>query len=212
MSDATEPKHEHKADASERRVARVYAEALLDEALKRDAGPEVLDEMQALLAQVTGPGSDPLMQSFFLAWRRRPGGARRRPAPRLRGPGQRRAAQLRPRPQRARPARTPSARRGRLPDLLEQRTGKVRVQVRSAVPLEDDQRARLTEQLHALLQREPVLEETVDPALLGGLVVQVGDYLFDASVRNRLRSIKDQLIERSSHAIQTGRDRFSSAV
>ena len=50
----------------------------------------------------------------------------------------------------------------------------------------------------------------VDPDLLGGMVVWVGDWLYDASVRSRLESIRNQLIERSSHEIQSGRDRFSS--
>ena len=51
--------------------------------------------------------------------------------------------------------------------------------------------------------REPVLDARVDPDLLGGLMVQVGDWLYDASVRTRLERIRNQLIERSSHAIQS---------
>src|SRR5262249_14877400 len=96
-------------------------------------------------------------------------------------------------------------------DLLEERTGKVRVRVRSAVPLAEDHRQRLERELRETLRREPVLEATVEPDLLGGIVVQVGDFLYDASVRSRLDAIRDQLVERSSHEIQTGRDRFSSA-
>ena len=61
-----------------------------------------------------------------------------------------------------------------------------------------------------MLRREPVLELTVDPTLLGGLVVRVGDNLFDGSVRTRIDTLRKQLIERSSHEIQSGRDRFSS--
>jgi F-type H+-transporting ATPase subunit delta len=57
-------------------------------------------------------------------------------------------------------------------------------------------------------RREPDLIETVDPDLLGGLVVQVGDLLYDASVRTQLDHIRNQLTERSSHEIQAGRDRF----
>src|SRR5205823_9417294 len=95
--------------------------------------------------------------------------------------------------------------------LLEHRTGKVRVRLRSAVPLDDGQRERLLGQLRDLWHREPILESAVEPDLLGGLVVQVGDWLYDASVRTRLDTIRDQLIERSSYEIQSGRDRFSSA-
>ena len=58
--------------------------------------------------------------------------------------------------------------------------------------------------------KEPVLHTRVDPDLLGGLVVRVGDWLYDASVRTRLADIRDQVIQRSSHEIQSGRDRFRS--
>jgi F-type H+-transporting ATPase subunit delta len=85
------------------------------------------------------------------------------------------------------------------------------VQVRSAVPLADDQADRLRQQLRESLRLDPVLRTEVDPKLLGGIVVKVGDWLYDASVRARLDSIRKQLIERSSHEIQSGRDRFSVA-
>jgi F-type H+-transporting ATPase subunit delta len=96
-------------------------------------------------------------------------------------------------------------------ELYDQRNNRIRVGVRSAVPLDDDQRHRLSEKLQAAFGRQPVLETRVDPELLGGLVVQVEDWLYDASVRNRLESIQNDIIERSSHEIQSGRDRFSSA-
>jgi F-type H+-transporting ATPase subunit delta len=86
------------------------------------------------------------------------------------------------------------------------------VEVRSAVPLPDDQRERLLNQLRATLQREPILQTRVDENLLGGLVVRVGDWVYDASVKTRLETIRHQLTERSSHEIQSRRDRFSSPV
>jgi F-type H+-transporting ATPase subunit delta len=92
--------------------------------------------------------------------------------------------------------------------LHEKRTNKVRVQVRTAKPLPGDQRDRLITQLRESLKKEPVLQETVDPDLLGGLVVRVGDWLHDASVQARLETIKNQLIESSSYEIQRRRDRF----
>src|SRR5205807_8873356 len=55
-------------------------------------------------------------------------------------------------------------------DLADRRHHRVRVKVRSAVPLTDQEQDRLRRQLQAQLQQEPVLEPEVDPALLGGLV------------------------------------------
>src|SRR5262249_26425698 len=93
---------------------------------------------------------------------------------------------------------------------LERRTNKQRVLVRSAIPLTDDQRQRIIEGVRNRYQREPILDVVVDPDLLGGLIIRVGDEMIDASVRTRIETIGKHLIERSSHEIQTGRDRFSS--
>jgi F-type H+-transporting ATPase subunit delta len=97
-----------------------------------------------------------------------------------------------------------------LKQIDEHKHGRQRVQVWTAVPLPDDQRERLTAELRQVLQTEPLLEPHVDPDLLGGLVVRVGDYVYDASVRTELQAIRNQLIERSSHEIQSRRDRFCS--
>jgi F-type H+-transporting ATPase subunit delta len=191
------------------RIARTYAEALLAEAEKRNAAEEVLEELRALREEVAG--KDPLIASFFL------GGVvgRDRRADALRKSFEGRVSDLflnfllvlnnHDRLELLRPVETSFR------SLLEQRQGKVRVSVASAVPLPDDQREVLVSRLRKLLDKEPVLDESVDPDLLGGLVVQVGDFRFDGSVRTQLESLRHQLIERSSHEIQAGRDRFSSA-
>ena len=55
----------------------------------------------------------------------------------------------------------------------------------------------------------PVITLEVDPSLIGGLVVQVGDEVYDASVRTRLEQLRGRLIERKTHEIQSRRDHFS---
>jgi F-type H+-transporting ATPase subunit delta len=94
--------------------------------------------------------------------------------------------------------------------ILDQNRNLVRVKVRSAVPLPDDQREHLQQSLGGLLARTPVLELSVDPALIGGLVVQVDDFLYDASVRSQLESLRIQLIEKGSHEIQSRRNQFGN--
>jgi F-type H+-transporting ATPase subunit delta len=95
-------------------------------------------------------------------------------------------------------------------ELFEERSGLMSVEVRSAVPLSEAQQERLRKELYESFKREPVLKVKVDPDIIGGLMVLVGDWLYDASVRRQLESLQHQLIESSSHAIQSGRDRFSS--
>jgi len=92
----------------------------------------------------------------------------------------------------------------------DERAGRVRVYVRSAVELSDDQRERLRQRLTDWLKKTPVLVEAVDPDLLGGMRVLVGDELFDLSVRTQLQNIRTQLLSSSSYEIQSRRDRFSS--
>jgi F-type H+-transporting ATPase subunit delta len=72
--------------------------------------------------------------------------------------------------------------------------------VTSAVPLPDDQREQLRQELRAKYNKEPVLTTQVNPALLGGVVIRVGDWIYDASVRTRLETLRKQLTERRSHA------------
>lgn len=96
-------------------------------------------------------------------------------------------------------------------DLLDQRANKVRVYVDTAAPLSEEQRRRLEALLQERLQLQPVLVDTVDPDLLGGLVVRVNDYRFDGSLRSQLQALRRHLIERSSYEIQCGRNRFCLA-
>jgi F-type H+-transporting ATPase subunit delta len=84
---------------------------------------------------------------------------------------------------------------------------RVRVVVRSAVPLTDDQREQVKALAAEVYHLEPVVVEQTDPNLIGGLQVQIGDRLIDLSVRSRLQAIKRNLITRSSHEIQRRRDR-----
>ncbi|HEY2909710.1 MAG TPA: F0F1 ATP synthase subunit delta, partial [Gemmataceae bacterium] len=65
------------------------------------------------------------------------------------------------------------------------------------------------ETLAGILKKTPILVVRVEPELIGGLIVHVGDKLHDTSVRTRLRNIRNQLLARGSHEIQSGRNRFS---
>ncbi len=83
--------------------------------------------------------------------------------------------------------------------LLDDRAGRVRVKVTAAVPLSDAQRVALTANMKNVLgNQEPVLDVRVDPDLLGGLVVQVGDAVIDTSVRSRLQSLRTLLLEKGT--------------
>ena len=90
----------------------------------------------------------------------------------------------------------------------ERALGRRRVVVTSAVPLSDEALARIRERLDAALPFDPVLIPHVDPKVLGGLVIQVGDTVYDTSLRARLNQLRARLRQRSLYEIQSGRDRF----
>jgi F-type H+-transporting ATPase subunit delta len=77
----------------------------------------------------------------------------------------------------------------------ERRQNRRPVRVRSAVPLAEGELESLRETLARSLQATPVITAEVDPALIGGLVVQVGDVVYDGSIRNRLEQLRHRLIQ-----------------
>ncbi len=196
-SDAPTTRHETVLDAGSQRVARVYAEALLDAAEKGNQTQQVLEEFDSLIDDLFR--ADPQFEAFLAS-----GAISRRPKAEV--------------IHRALDGRASDTFRNFLlvlndhqrldllrgvreavKELYDERSGRLRVVVTSAAPLPDDQRERLREELRQKYNKEPVLTTRVDPALLGGVVVRVGDWLYDASVRTRLENIRKQLIERGSH-------------
>lgn len=93
--------------------------------------------------------------------------------------------------------------------VQEELAGNQRVQIRSAKPLSDKSRSEITNQLKSKLGFDPILQESVDESLIGGLIIQVGDTVYDSSLRTRLKSLTGRLTERTLNEIQSGRDRFS---
>jgi F-type H+-transporting ATPase subunit delta len=93
--------------------------------------------------------------------------------------------------------------RGRLGDLPEiaeavaARVGRaenrIDVEAVTAVPLPADLRERIVEQIRATTGADVVLTESVDPEIVGGLVLRVGGAVVDGSVRHRIESLRQNL-------------------
>jgi len=77
--------------------------------------------------------------------------------------------------------------------LADEAAGRVRASATTAVPLGRDDADRLTSSLSQRLGREVRLEARVDPAIIGGLVLRIGDRVIDASVATRLQQLRRQL-------------------
>ena len=101
----------------------------------------------------------------------------------------------------------PLAREAR--QIWDRRHNRVPVFVRTAVPLEEGQQEALRQKVAGMIAATPIMQITTDPALIGGLIVQVGDQVCDASIQNRLEQLRQRLIEGKTHEIQSRRDQFS---
>ena len=77
--------------------------------------------------------------------------------------------------------------------LLNRRRGIVEAVVTSALPLTAAETEALQARVEAMTGSGVDLRAEVDPALIGGLTVRVGDQLFDASLRGRLERLHHQL-------------------
>lgn len=195
-------------DVNAQQIARVYAEALFNVVEPRGQTAAVMEEFDSFLDDILR--SDPNLERFFTT------GAV--------GRNQRRMVLEKVLAGRAsesfgnflfvlndherldllRPMRQA------LRELSDAHARRVRVRVQSAVPLADDQQNSLQQLIRETLQLEPILETKVDPELIGGLIIRVGDWQYDATVRNQLDALRSEIIARSSHEIQSRRDRFSS--
>jgi F-type H+-transporting ATPase subunit delta len=81
----------------------------------------------------------------------------------------------------------------RFGELVRRERGIALAEVRTALPLDDLQRAGLIERLHELTDQTIEITEVVDESLIGGITVRIGDQLYDASVRNRLERLRARL-------------------
>jgi F-type H+-transporting ATPase subunit delta len=86
--------------------------------------------------------------------------------------------------------------------------GRVRVEVRTATPLDGHLAQRVEGSLRKLLGGQPYVDPAVDPELIGGVVLRVGDTVYDGSIARQLSQLREQMITRSIHEIQSRRDRF----
>ena len=86
----------------------------------------------------------------------------------------------------------------RYEDLVKEHLGRVEVEVTTAVELSEEARSRIRERLGRVLEgKEVVLETRVDPHLLGGAVFRFGGQMMDGSIRGRLESLREGMLERS---------------
>jgi F-type H+-transporting ATPase subunit delta len=78
--------------------------------------------------------------------------------------------------------------------LADEAAGRAKARVRTPQPLSAEQQQRLARALAARAGRAVELEIEVDPTLIGGLVAQLGDTVFDGSLKTQLAQLRSSLL------------------
>jgi F-type H+-transporting ATPase subunit delta len=85
----------------------------------------------------------------------------------------------------------------RYEDLVDEHQGRVEVQLTTAVELSEDTLDRVKSRLGEILNgREVMLDTNVDPNIVGGAVLWVGERRVDGSVRGQLQGLREEMLER----------------
>jgi len=80
-------------------------------------------------------------------------------------------------------------------DQLDQRLGKVEVDITVAKRLLPPELEQVRQSLQRSLSKDPVIHQYVDENIIGGIIVKVGDRLIDGSVRSQLDAMRKKLVE-----------------
>jgi F-type H+-transporting ATPase subunit delta len=75
-------------------------------------------------------------------------------------------------------------------------------------PLLDQIRAKLA----TVAQGQVILKTSIDPGLLGGLVVRIGDKVYDSSLATQLHKMRDVALEKTGQQIRQAADRFVNSA
>ena len=204
--DPSKVKHDTVMDVTEEQIARVYAQAFTDVAAKSPDPTAVVDEVASLVEDVLGnhPKLEQMLRSELVA------------------PEQK--EQLIDRVFRGRASvqvlnflKVLSA-HGRLGVLRSiarllkkldaKRRGMTDVEVRVAKPLDDGLKGEIENRLRKTLGGEPVLHVIVDPTLIAGIVIRVGDRVYDGSVHNQLERARRAMIDRATERIEIDSNQF----
>ncbi len=197
---------EFEADVGVEHIAEVYAKGLLDAAEQAGQTTAVIDDFDAVVSQLLDkfPKWENVLASVLVS------------------PDDKSAAIDRVLKGRASPLLVNFlkvvARHGRLDCLraihrqanvlYDALRGRIPVRLSTATPLSAEEIEKIAQDLRAKLGGEPVFEQETDPNLIGGAVLRIGDTVYDGSIANQLQNLRQQMVQRSAHEIQSRRDRF----
>ncbi len=95
-------------------------------------------------------------------------------------------------------------------EIIQHAFGRIEVDVYTAAPLSHDELNTVRNRLQAVLGKPPVLHAYTEPSMIGGMKLQIGDQLIDASVAAELRRMRDRLATNGAANLRAGANRMIS--
>ena len=92
--------------------------------------------------------------------------------------------------------------------MYDKLRGRIPVLLTTATPLDAAATTKIVDSIRSKIGGEPIVEQQVDPSLIGGVVLRIGDIIYDGSIVNQLENLRQLMSDRSTHEIQSRRDRF----
>jgi F-type H+-transporting ATPase subunit delta len=92
--------------------------------------------------------------------------------------------------------------------LYDEMTGNVMAEIITADAVDDSVANNIASQLEKALGKKVMVKTTVDPDLIGGMVVRIGDTIHDGSIRSQLNQVRTKAVKRASDAIRSSLDKF----
>lgn len=209
MASATPAPEPHALDIGAERIARVYAQAIIEAADAKHCRDEVIEELEQLVREVLPrvPQARAVFESPRVSVEQKSSLIDRIAAGRMR-PTTVHALHV-------------LARHGRLGivaevaaaarRVAEELAGRRQATFTTAVPLPEEEQRRLVAEVEQAVGGKLAPAFTVDADLIGGLIVRIGDTVYDQSIATGLARLGGNLHRRTIHEIQHGRDRLASA-
>lgn len=200
------PQHDTVLDVTEEQIARTYAEALFGAA--GDNALSAVEELQAIRSEVLEPHPGFLepLRSAFLSHEERVAMLDRVFGGRL-SEVVLNFLKVLSKHNRLGILRSVVA---QAVNLADQRSGRVRVHVRTATELDAATVGEIENTLRAKIGKDPVVSQTVDPDLIAGMQVQVGDTVYDSSLRTSLAKARKSIIAHTIEQIERNPESFLS--
>jgi F-type H+-transporting ATPase subunit delta len=80
-------------------------------------------------------------------------------------------------------------------NLLDAHYSVERARVTTALPLATEEKEVVSRRLGKIVNRKVVIDGQVDPSIIGGFIARIGDTLIDGSIRQKLETLKKNLVE-----------------